>query len=519
MADGLPEGIVTHSQSFISEIDRVDRVRPEDIARLWKGILPHPPAPSPHTYAHRYLVHAVNRATIADGVGRRLEYFFWRIWSNKEILHRISGRQVAIQFSHILEGGYFRTTPTQSPRLSRHLGCDEPSNLVNIKAPASSQDASPLDDRPQAVTGNTYKENRDPDSLAPRAEPTPSVIPRALGPLPSILKKPTTALTPSSSKPAKVLDPHSGFVRKAGDDDGNRLGPTALRSVEVINVHGGYVAQGQPSILMEPHDLSKVGDGRGLRERMVAREKATTSEKSTGLHEDVKPKTAGKRTVLAKTGSRRRRPTITQRKSSQSSSSTASYVTVTSTSGIKTEPEVRVDRGPLNPASSSHDQDRPLIQRSRQVSPHPLGRRGAAVGDEPTRGGSHAKSGNEAIGLDGLVDRDFRSRFATRSRVDRQPFTPSAGKSAVAMAMATTADHEVIAFTDSAPSRPLNQEGKWSEDFTDEIIRLKPPGSSGPRTVNDGETPALPRSKSQLTLLLEQDRGKSQDGNAGEEAR
>lgn len=38
MADGLPEGLVVHSQGLTGEIDRVDRVESEDIAQLWKGI-------------------------------------------------------------------------------------------------------------------------------------------------------------------------------------------------------------------------------------------------------------------------------------------------------------------------------------------------------------------------------------------------------------------------------------------------------------------------------------------------
>lgn len=40
MADGLPEGLVTHRPSITGEIGRVDRVESEDIAQLWKGIWP-----------------------------------------------------------------------------------------------------------------------------------------------------------------------------------------------------------------------------------------------------------------------------------------------------------------------------------------------------------------------------------------------------------------------------------------------------------------------------------------------
>lgn len=38
MAEGLPEGLVTHRPSITSEIERVDKVAIEDIIQLWKGI-------------------------------------------------------------------------------------------------------------------------------------------------------------------------------------------------------------------------------------------------------------------------------------------------------------------------------------------------------------------------------------------------------------------------------------------------------------------------------------------------
>ncbi|KAL8971857.1 MAG: hypothetical protein Q9197_003063 [Variospora fuerteventurae] len=90
MAQGLPEGLIKANEGFAGIIKSVDRIAEEDIARLWKG--------------------------------RRLENFFWRIWSSRRLLDDMSGTLVAANFSRISEGGYIRTTPTQSPRSSRNLG-------------------------------------------------------------------------------------------------------------------------------------------------------------------------------------------------------------------------------------------------------------------------------------------------------------------------------------------------------------------------------------------------------------
>ncbi|KAL8666067.1 MAG: hypothetical protein Q9202_001804 [Teloschistes flavicans] len=103
MAEGLPEGLLTTKEDVRGSIESVDHVEIEDIARLWRAF---------HT----------NRAVLAEDVGRRLENFFWRLWGSDRLWRRISGNRVAAIFSKISEGGYIRTTPTQSPRSSRSLG-------------------------------------------------------------------------------------------------------------------------------------------------------------------------------------------------------------------------------------------------------------------------------------------------------------------------------------------------------------------------------------------------------------
>ena len=44
MASGLPQGLLTNSQSISGNIERVDRVAIEDISRLWQGMLSSLPA-------------------------------------------------------------------------------------------------------------------------------------------------------------------------------------------------------------------------------------------------------------------------------------------------------------------------------------------------------------------------------------------------------------------------------------------------------------------------------------------
>lgn len=72
---------------------------------------------------------------LAEDVGRRLENFFWRIWGNERLCKTITGTLIAAIFNKISEGGYIRTTPTQSPRASRSLGAfDQPRQPEELKA-------------------------------------------------------------------------------------------------------------------------------------------------------------------------------------------------------------------------------------------------------------------------------------------------------------------------------------------------------------------------------------------------
>ena len=464
--------------------------------------------------ANWLLVYSVNKAVIADGVGRRLENLFWRIWSSRKLLHRISGRQVARQFQQISEGGYFRTTPTQSPRISRSLGSNETGSATDGRAPASPREFSPSVDPPPVATseGQEEKMERDVSQVGSESSRTKETV----APLPSILKKPKVAFAIQPSKTAKALYPDNGRPRKTWDDDDGTGVPLSTHApcAEVVNDEGASSPQARHQSSAEENADSNAGDERGPRRRASGREKATTTEKSVGSQEDIKPKATGKRAVRLKTGASKRRPNIPQRKSSQSSYSATSQLTASPITGTKSGSAASIHALDVNLENPTHDQDSPVMQRSRHGSPHPSQRRGGAMENRSFSDESREKPPNEAKGIeDGLVDRDFRSRFAVRSRADGHLFAPFLGKSTAAAA--TSVEDQAIGTTGSTQ----NVNDRWSEHFTDEIVHLKPPGPSGPRARDDSETQPLPRTKSQLTLLLERDRQRSQDVTHGTEPR
>lgn len=150
-------------------------------------------------------------------------------------------------------------------------------------------------------------------------------------------------------------------------------------------------------------------------------------------------------------------------------------------------------------------------------SPHPSkhgtldsqGETSSSDDEEESQGG-----GNDSF-EDDLVDRDFRSKFASRIRPAPRPAgsLPPEGKSAQAAQASPFSQATNRARLDPANQR--STKGKRSVGFTDEIIPLKPPGASGPDEVDEELSSALPRTKSQLTLLLEKDRQTSKDENTG----
>lgn len=421
-----------------------------------------------------------------------------------------------MQFSHISEGGVLRTTPTQSPRISRSLGSNETGKSVDSKVAASSRETYPSgDQRGELVKDEQVSQTEHQDPVS-GAEPTPPHNQKAVNSLPSILKKTAPGSAAQSSKTAKILSPVSGVSHNAGIDD--REGVLLPMNVSFAQDSGPSAQAHQPSF-REEQEIPNLAAEMVSSRRISGRERGTTKEKPTALPEEAKQRSTGKRTVLAKTGASKRRPTIIPRKSSQSSSSIASNVTISSALDTKPGSPVRAQGLQPYPKGSALEEEQPVMQRSRQEIPRSSQRRSAATNNVSKSSESQGKSRNEANEVeDGLVERDFRLRFAARTQMERQSFAPFTAKSTTTAA-ATAADHQAIGITDTTPPQRSRGNGKWMEEFTDEIVHLKPPGSSGPRAKDDNEAQPLPRTKSQLTLLLERDRQRGHDGRNGKEAR
>ena len=140
-----------------------------------------------------------------DGVGSRLENFFWRIWSSGNILKNIRGQQVSVMFAKINEGGTVRTTPTQSPRTSRNL--DYPTTAVGTTATSEPR-------------GIEHSEN--PEQFTIQSSSASPVASRRQH-LPSILKK------PKDPEPSTSLDEAQGTSESQDQDPDEQRSQSSYR--------------------------------------------------------------------------------------------------------------------------------------------------------------------------------------------------------------------------------------------------------------------------------------------------
>jgi Fungal protein of unknown function (DUF1752) len=114
MPGGLPPGLITNTETITEEIDKTERVQVEDVAKLWRGMLQFN-LPSAQA-ANVLSVYSLNSSHMEDDEASRLENFFWRIWSNRNIITSIRGNTLARLFITISEGGNrVRTTPVPTP--------------------------------------------------------------------------------------------------------------------------------------------------------------------------------------------------------------------------------------------------------------------------------------------------------------------------------------------------------------------------------------------------------------------
>ncbi|KAL8851179.1 MAG: hypothetical protein Q9221_003899 [Calogaya cf. arnoldii] len=411
-----------------------------------------------------YAAYHTNRAIFAEDVGRRLENFFWRIWGSHR-LDNISGSLVAAIFSKISEGGYIRTTPTQSPRASRTLGTfyrthqtertkTSPRSLPSI--PSSNGPNLPNDDG-----AGDAEETETEHTVAGKKKKLP---PRP----PPILKKPKSISPPEFSELVDQVQRRSA----ADDATGFSLRESTRPQLQAKSLErSGKTARFNTNEVQSSHSLPVAPEA----DANVDDE--TTEPRGKGRSLSNRRKAA----VFASTGASRRRPAMRQR-SSQVSSSTSS---ITTPSQMIVEP---VTTGPVGFESSFPPR---FKQRTVPPSETPVEqKRPAAETTVPSTSlkhrVTHTQSGIEPSG---------------RTMPSNTSFTclPSIPKKSPA----APASYQATGMMD------IGQKTGFSTDL----------GSSGAATpenpsrldarASGSNMRPLPRTTSQLTMLLQKDRTSS----------
>jgi len=136
----------------------------------------------------------------------------------------------------------------------------------------------------------------------------------------------------------------------------------------------------------------------------------------------------------------------------------------------------------------------------------------AGAGRSSTGSGTIAPGagvGGENSKADWLVERDFRSKFVDKKRQERFSSLmghPSASKTGPTLAQSSTEATATIGSGDTSTAKILTKAKRAI--VVDDVAPLKTEGLFPHRVlgVNNEPTAPLPRTKSQLTFLLERDR-------------
>ncbi len=434
-------------------------------------------------------------------MGSRLENFFWRIWGNKAVRERIRGRQVAALFSSISEGGFIRTTPTQSPRNSRSIG--------NFRTPVpdrSPTTSPPFTLEPSASGPSASNEARDDNrpTIAAVQGPSPplsasvSIAHEKQSPvtLPPILKKPSTGSAIKLNKSARILSPPLTDARHATESSGQAVDtastPTSKRGPGTIRFD----------------DRTKIPPTK------ASSSTAPNVEKPTGPQEQPSQKSSRKKaTFTVGAGPSKKRPTAVRQRSSQSSSSAASSVI----SPPPPTPNFTARRrtSDISPSSRvpGHPTEPPSARNSGSSNPHPIKQEQTARRDESPSGESSEASSGDAGGetSDGgkreenrspLVDPDFRLKFVDKTQTPQRSFASLSSLAPKSSAVAAApASYQAAGMLGTG--LPTQQVGRGKNR-----VGLSEEPALGAADKDQG----LTKTKSQLTLLLDKNRRTGDDG-------
>ncbi|KAL8792990.1 MAG: hypothetical protein Q9195_004394 [Heterodermia aff. obscurata] len=449
MAEGLPEGLVANSDNIAGEMQRLHDVDVEVVIKMWKGTKSHTELGLRRELpliARVYPVYSASKAILPDGSGQRLANFLWRVWGSPSILYNLTGNQLAAHFSAISEDGPLRTTPTQSPRTSRNLS-------IVVRAPKSrSRFLSPPPGRTE--TGPSVHKLTTPLHIDEKDDIQPLSTPKL-----------TQYNTVAKVQTSHISTP--SVIAEEDDDDESTPSTTPV----------GKTVQKFAKDRTARSSTEKTGS-----ETMAPRTVDPSSAlQSVSSQDTIRPNSETvskpKRTKRLRSASTKKRPVAMKRKSSQSSSSNTSSTI-----------------SPRLPAKTSGlpDPSGPSIDEAAEPADHQPQIRTEPNTDSPPK--------------TSLVDPNFRSKFVEKTRSAQSSFVnlPSLLRKPSASA-ATPASYQAAGMLESSrPAQPAVK-GRGKVTFTE---GSKPPGPAGPDAdVGDElDVSVLPRTKSQLTMLLERDR-------------
>ncbi|KAL8970502.1 MAG: hypothetical protein Q9183_001489 [Haloplaca sp. 2 TL-2023] len=450
MAQGLPEGFMQTSEHLKGNIESVEHVEVEDIARLWKAVL-------------------------ADDVGRRLEHFFWRLWSSDRLLATVSGNLVAAIFSKISEGGYIRTTPTQSPRSSRSLGVAHP-------IPETHRHHGPRQgNSPHAAVdmvnkfGNDYDEDE-----AEQTETEPlSVDRKRLPPRPPPILKKASSTSPSESvkNTHGPTQPVQGSAVTTGREpsSANHLAstanprlPTAVANA-LPRVEKTTRFQTDDAIIEDSSRTPKAGSFGDQFKSVPDKGKLNTGRR--------KPTTSGS------TGAARKRPSMRQRSSHSSSSSATLKASFPPDEGIRARTRVE-SKSNLSSMLKQQISDLENAAGKDTGSRKPAGPMSAGY-DPLSKPGGPARSGSKAV-----------------------PTKPSLTSLPALLKKSSAATAASVSYQASGTMETSQRVQHDSEGDSDRGLAKngKPPSSRVPPLSEqeaEGSAQPLARSRSQMAMLLQ----------------
>ena len=447
--------------------------------------------------------YSTNRRLLADGAGRRLENFFWRLWSSNHILENITGGQVAVLFDAISEEGPLRTTPTQSPRASRLLG----DYSRHIHPSQSQQRTSEIGDQSSRnLVSDTPAEampqsgNVQVAAASFEEDPRITVVRRS---------KNTLQLAEGSQESGDGHSPPEArrprIVFDDGDDEHTPT-PTPPSTAQQAEPSKSYIEAFQRSgpppkaeMLRADSETLPPGSPTSVTTAISASSEDTVKGSLGGSHQTPKRKPRKRGVYYASTPANRKRPVFMRRQSSQSSSSTAS-------STVSPRPSASIPRTLKDTLVIEHGEESGGVPHTSEGAIEDDG--SSPVETHETKASSMSRSSRSAQQRSTLVEPDFRSKFVAQTRSAQSSFVslPSLLRKPSATT-ATSASYQAAGTLDLGQQRERAGRGGGRVTFSDQGVPLESPGLAGSAIGKEqDQASALPRTQSQLTLLLERGR-------------